>query len=105
LILGKPEDLAEELTIIEEKSGEDVAQKVVAQYKVASDAVKASGITIPAGTSLNGEGMEDTDPFEDTISAYAEANKVTNEVALAQLSSSKPMETQAYMRRMNGRAA
>ena len=58
-ISGKPDELAEELMSIEEKAGEDVANKLIARYQEQSKRLIAAGVFQAKGTSAEGDGGDE----------------------------------------------
>jgi 16S rRNA C1402 (ribose-2'-O) methylase RsmI len=72
-VAGKPEEIAESLASLEEKSGEASAKQVLTTYQNANKAGEAA--TLILGTSKKGEKAI---AFEDKVQQYAKANPNTS---------------------------
>lgn len=64
---GKPEDIAMELTDLEEKAGKSVADKAIQAYQKAQDAADAAALTMPKGKSKPGAKAQE---FEGEVLKY-----------------------------------
>lgn len=83
---GKPEDLATELTILEEKAGKDAADKALAAYQKAEDLAKELGL-------LKGKGrvVGLSPDFEAAVLKFQKENPTTTRVdAIKSVSAANP---------------
>lgn len=83
----KPGELAEELAGIEEKVGEETAQKILKQYQAANDVAKVRGITSLLGRSKVATGEH---PVEVEMRAWAKEQGKTEAEASAFFQANNP---------------
>ena len=109
-IEGTPEELAEELAVVEETFGTERATSLVQSYSRAQKTAVESGMLFSQGhgsrlQTVDADDDEDNnddnlDPYEAQVKKYAEDNKVTHQVALARVSSANPEKFQEYRIRL-----
>lgn len=97
-IEGKPDDLAEQLAVIEETHGKEAADNLLSHYHKANDLNKRAIQYL--GTEIRIEGQEPAEDhdFVKEVRQYAEDNKVSYQVALAKMATKEPAKYAAYRR-------
>jgi len=95
VISGKPEELAEELTTLEEKAGTEVTTKVLARYKAQNDALIAAGVFKARGTPAEGEAQEHE--FSKKVKAHMKEKCVDEPTAQAAVRKAEPTLFKDFM--------
>jgi len=93
---GTPDEIAAELTDIEEKLGLEMADKSVARYTKANEAVVNSGILVNHGKSRI---INPQDPLDTEMDQWAKDNNTTKAKAMAHFSQNRRSDFIAYMQR------
>jgi hypothetical protein len=85
---GTPEELATQLTDLEEKSGKPMADAALAAFKKAEELAKEAGILKPKGSSKDGKAAND---FEAAVAKYQKDNPTVARVdAIKAVSAANP---------------
>lgn len=85
---GTPEELATQLTDLEEKSGKPAADLALAAFKKAEELAVAAGVTKPKGSSKDGKAAND---FEAAVAKYQKDNPTVARVdAIKAVSAANP---------------
>ncbi len=85
---GTPDEIAAELTAIEEAAGKPAADKALAAYTKAEELAIAAGVTRPRGSSKDGKAAKD---FDEAVSKYQKENPTVAHVdAIKAVSAANP---------------